>query len=39
VGRREMRLDMLLDLRFISSQPLFRGMEVDVGVGDGGWAK
>jgi hypothetical protein len=34
-GRDDMRLDEPLDLRFISSQPLYRGVEFDVGVGDG----
>jgi len=35
-GREDMRLDEPLDVRFISSQPLFRGAEVVVGVGDDG---
>jgi hypothetical protein len=38
-GRDDMRLDEPLDLRFISSQPLYRGVEFDVGVGDGERAK
>ena len=35
-GREDMRLDEPLEVRFISSQPLFRGAEVVVGVGDDG---
>lgn len=34
-----MRLDEPFEVRFISSQPLFRGTEVIVGVGDDGWTK